>query len=204
MILVNFKKYPETEGEKGEKLARICKEVMEETGIKVIPVVTELAAEKLNQITEVWLQKPEMMEQANKMGIKGSLINHSDYRLTPNQIREIVKKKPEGFELMVCLSTLGQAEKWGKKLSNQWIAFEPKEYIGSSEKSVSSEKATTIEKMVKFLDDKKVLVGAGIKSMIDVDIACQLGAKGVLVATSVVKSEDPKAKLLELAKGFRV
>ena len=204
MILVNFKRYPETEGEKGVRLAEICKEVMEETGIKVIPVVTELAAERLNQITEVWLQKPEMMAQASKMGIKGSLVNHSDYRMTPNQIREIVKKKPDGFELVVCLSTLGQAEKWGKKLVNCSIAFEPKELIGSTENSVSSTKALTIEKMVKFLDNKKVLVGAGIKSLIDVKIASEIGAKGVLVATSVVKSEDPKAKLLELAQGFRV
>jgi len=48
-----------------------------------------------------------------------------------------------------------------------------------------------------------LLVGAGIHSGEDIKKALELGAKGVVVATAVVKAFDPKAKLLELTQEFK-
>jgi uncharacterized protein related to proFAR isomerase len=61
-----------------------------------------------------------------------------------------------------------------------------------------------IKNCVEFLKPTPVLVGAGVHSEEDIRIATSLGAVGVLLATDVVKSNDPKAELLKLAGGFSV
>jgi len=52
MILLNFKLYPETFGDEAINLSAIAKQVMENTGVKIIPVLSALDAvrvkEKLN------------------------------------------------------------------------------------------------------------------------------------------------------------
>ena len=48
-----------------------------------------------------------------------------------------------------------------------------------------------------------VLCGAGIVSGEDVARAVELGADGVLVASSVVKAEDWEAKVRELANSLK-
>ena len=48
-----------------------------------------------------------------------------------------------------------------------------------------------------------VLCGAGIASGEDVKKASELGTCGVLLASGVIKAKDPKAVLLELAKGAK-
>lgn len=46
-----------------------------------------------------------------------------------------------------------------------------------------------------------VLCGAGISGGEDVRVALKLGAKGVLIASSVVKAPDPRAAMLDIADG---
>jgi len=46
------------------------------------------------------------------------------------------------------------------------------------------------------------LVGAGINSKKDVEISLKMGAKGILVASGVIKSKNPYESLKELAEGF--
>jgi len=45
-----------------------------------------------------------------------------------------------------------------------------------------------------------VLCGAGISVGDDVKAALKLGTKGVLLASGVIKAEDPYAVLMEMAK----
>ena len=61
-----------------------------------------------------------------------------------------------------------------------------------------------IKKMVKILEPTPVLVGAGIHQAKDVEVSLKMGARGILVASDVVKAEDPRKELLELAEVFRV
>ena len=48
----------------------------------------------------------------------------------------------------------------------------------------------------------RVLCGAGISTAEDVRASLKLGADGVLLASSVVKSPNPEKALKELLKGF--
>ena len=48
--------------------------------------------------------------------------------------------------------------------------------------------------------DVAVLCGAGVKTGEDVRTALDLGARGVLLASGVVKAKDPEAVLRDLIK----
>ena len=50
---------------------------------------------------------------------------------------------------------------------------------------------------------ESILVGAGVKDKEDVQIALNLGAQGVLLASGVTKSDDPYTTLLDLAAGLK-
>ena len=82
-----------------------------------------------------------------------------------------------------------------------YIAVEPPELIGGTI-SVSSTRPELIRSAVKKIPCS-VLVGAGIKSGGDVRAALALGAKGILVASGVVKAPDPEKALRELAEAFQ-
>jgi triosephosphate isomerase len=217
MILVNFKIYKQAFGEGAIELARICGEVAKQTGVEIIPIVSALVAYRIKKEVggKVFLQNVDeemdgartgkiSMAEAVALGIDGAIINHAECRKKPGTIRRIVKNRPEGFCLVTCLQTLGQAEKWGKKIKSDYIAYEPKELIGSKDKSVATEKSGSIEKMVKLVGKNRLIVGAGIRSKNDVEISTKMGAVGILVASGVVTDKDPKRQLVELAEGIRV
>ena len=82
------------------------------------------------------------------------------------------------------------------------IAVEPPELIGG-DLSVSKSEPLIVERAVKLIGEDRTLVGAGIKDGEDVRIALDLGARGVLLASGVTKSDDPYATLLDLASGLK-
>jgi len=215
MILVNFKLYKETFGDGALKLAEICKKVGEKTGVKIIPLVSALDAVRIKEKLgiEVYLQAmDEFVDgaktgfispfQAESLKIDGSLLNHSEHRIKPGTVKKILANYPKNFKSVVCLSSLGQAEGWARNIKPDLIAYEPKEFIGNTEKSVASEKPEIIKKIVGKYPKIPILVGAGIHSKEDVVVSLKLGAKGVLISTFVVKAKDPEKKLLEIASAF--
>jgi triosephosphate isomerase len=216
MILVNFKIYEETFGNKALDLAKICKKVMEKTKVKIIPVVSTLDALRIieNLGIETWIQNVDgVFEgaasgaisplQAKSLGIGGTLLNHSEKRSNPGTIKKMLKAWPRNFKVALCLGSLGQAETWAKDLRPDFIAYEPKYLISSKEKSVATEKPEVIKKFVERFPEVPVLVGAGIHSPKDVEVSLKLGAKGILISSYIVKSNDPEKRLEELAEVFK-
>lgn len=197
-------------------MAKVCRTVMEKTGVEIVPVVSALDAVRIiNEVKiKVFLQHiDEYSEgaktgyispiQAKELGIAGGIVNHSEHRMKPGTIKKILAGWPEKFESVVCIQTLGQTERWAKKLDCNFVAYEPKEFIGNKEKSVSSERPEIIKKMVELYTPTPVLVGAGVHCKKDVETAVELGAKGILVASDVVLAKDPEKELLELAEGMK-
>jgi triosephosphate isomerase len=217
MILLNFKLYPETFGDKALYLSAIAKEVMEITGVKIIPVLSALDAvrikEKLNidvylQHVDHYLEGPHTgyisALAAKSLGIKGALINHSEHRLKLGTLRRIIKTWPSDFDSVLCLQSYHQLLNWALKLDTKYFAYEPKEFIGNSKISVASARPEQIINFVNSSETRPILVGAGIHSKDDVLTSLKLGAKGVLVSSSVIKSSDPKKELMTLASAFSV
>jgi len=217
MILVNFKIYKETFGDGAIKLVEIIKEVANKYKIRIVLTASALDAVRIKERTgaEVWLQNVDeysegkhtgwvSMEQAVKLGIKGSLINHSEHQLPRGTVQKIIKNKPEGFELMACVKSIGQIERWMAKTKPDWILYEPPELIASKDKSVATEKSEAIKNAIEKAGGIPIMVGAGVKNKQDVEVSLKMGAKGVGVSSAVVLANNPKEVLEEIAKGFNV
>lgn len=215
MIVINFKIYEETFGNKALELAKICKKISEKTKIRIIPAVSALDALRIkNELgMDVWLQNvDEVFEgamsgavspiQAKSLGISGTLINHSENKKKPGTIKKMLKIWPSSFKAMLCLSSLGQTESWAKNIKADYIAYEPKSLIGNKDRSVATEKPEVIKKIVEKYPNTPVFVGAGIHSAKDVKVSLKLGAKGILISSYIVKNQNPEERLEELANCF--
>lgn len=135
-----------------------------------------------------WILPENMAEN----GAEGILINHSEHRT--KHTRMIIERcKSAGLKTMVLVPTAKEVAKV-KRYEPDIIGVEPPKLIGSKKHSVVS-KPYLIEKAVKNAGNYPLYVGAGIKSKHDVRVCKKLGAEGVLIASAIVKSEDPLKKL---------
>ncbi|MFA6519069.1 MAG: triose-phosphate isomerase [Candidatus Shapirobacteria bacterium] len=215
MILINFKIYRETFGEEAVKLARVIKEVSDKYKIRIVVAVSALDAVRIKETgAEVWLQDVDgdregkatgsiSMEQAMELGIKGSLINHSERQIAKGTVLKILKNRPKGFEIMCCAKSRGQIEKWVDKAKPDWILFEPPELIASKDKSVATENPEMIKRVAELVKNSKLMVGAGVKNRKDVEISLKMGAKGVGLSSAFVLASNPREVLEEIAEGYR-
>lgn len=214
MILINFKIYKETFGDGAIKLAKIIKEVADKSKIRIVITTSALDAVRVKEKTgaEVWLQNIDeynngkhtgwvSMEQAMALGIKGGLINHFEHQVPRGTAQRIIKSKPNGFEIMCCVKSTGQIERWTAKAKPDWILYEPPEFIGSSTDSVAT-KPESIKNAVTWCGEVPLMVGAGVKSKQDVEVSLKMGAKAIGLASALVLSQNPKKLLESLVEGF--
>lgn len=218
MIFLNFKTYPQATGDNAIKLAIACEFVFEQTKIPVIPVVQIADVWRIKQHVNipVWIQHLDYHEQgantgfitiesAIAAGAAGTLLNHSERPIDHDALQKTVgriRSHTSEFAVMVCASTLDGLTA-AKDLPPEYVAYEPPELIGSTTASVASEKAEIIAKAAQATQPVPLIVGAGVKDANDVRVSLQQGAKGILVASAVVKAIDPAEKLRELAEGFK-
>ena len=219
MIFVNFKTYEEGSGQKGIALTKILEEVAHETQVKVIPVVQIIDVEAIVAATrlEVWIQHIDpvsfgpytgwtLPEEAIRIGIRGVFLNHSEHKFEDwgELTKATLRSREVDLKTLVFASDLEEFKKV-LALKPTLAAYEPPELIGSTETSVAQAEPEIIAKASVLAKEAGIplIVGAGINSREDVKKSLELGAVGVAVATDVVKAQDPKKELLDLAEGFR-
>jgi len=218
VIIVNFKAYPEVLGQLGIELARTCSKVAEETGVSIAiaPVMPDLARIAADVNLPVLSQHFDPvppgnktgwtpLEAVEKAGAVGTLLNHSERKMPPGDLKLAVRMCSEaGMESVVCADSIDEARRVAK-LHPEYVAIEPPDLIGG-DISVTTAKpqiVTDAVEAVRRIDgDIGVLCGAGVKTREDVRKALELGTVGVLLASGVVKAHDPRKALLDLAKGL--
>ncbi|MEN3035292.1 MAG: triose-phosphate isomerase [Candidatus Methanosuratincola sp.] len=216
LILVNFKTYRESLGQKGLELAKAAERVSRETGvcIAVAPQIPDLFRIASNVGIPVFSQHvdpeepgahtgsvtPESLKEA---GVSGTILNHSERRLRIDIVEEAVRRCSRlGLLTCVCANTplAGRAV---ASFGPDMVAVEPPELIGSGI-SVSKARPEVVGDAVRLIKELSgeahVLCGAGITSGEDVSAAIKLGAEGVLVASGIVKSTNPIKALADLAE----
>jgi triosephosphate isomerase len=134
-------------------------------------------------------------------GATGTLINHSERRLTLADIDAAIGQAEEaGLETIVCANNPDQIAAV-TALGPDAVAVEPPELIGTGT-PVSKADPAVVRDAVAAADavdpDVEVLCGAGISTGEDVVAAGELGAEGVLLASGVAKADDPGAALEDL------
>ena len=116
----------------------------------------------------------------------------------------VSKLKELKMTSIVCVKDVAEARKYAK-LNPNYIAIEPPELIGSG-KAVSTERPELITKAANAVksanNNTKLLCGAGIVSGQDVSKAVELGSKGILVASGIIKAKNWDKIISEFAKAL--
>ncbi len=218
VIMLNVKSYVESMGQNDLGLAKNCQEVAEETGANIVycPQQVDLAWITKEIDIPCFAQHSDALDPGSgtgwtvlkavkEAGAVGTLVNHSEHRMEIADIDAIVQKAKElDLATVVCTNNTS-VSKAAAELGPTSIAIEPPELIGSgvpvskADPKIVSDSVAAVENINK---DVVVLCGAGISTGEDVKAAIELGAKGVLLASGVVKAENPKAVLQDLASGI--
>ena len=217
MFIINCKNYEEIAGEKIIKLAKIAEKISKKYKIKIaiapphhlIPLITKfriivlaqhLDDKKVGSTTGFMI--PEIIKKSK---IDGSIINHSEHRITESEIKNLVKRlKKLKLKTIVCVKNVSEAKKYAK-INPTFIAIEPPELIGTG-RAISTEKPHLITNSINAVqsakNSTKLLCGAGIVSAEDVSRAVELGSKGILVASGVIKAKNWESILSDFSRGL--
>jgi triosephosphate isomerase len=217
MFIINCKNYEEIAGDKIIKFVKIAEKISKKYKVKIavappqhlvglvakssIPILAQhVDVSKVGSTTGFVV--PELLR---KSGVSGSLINHSEHRISSKDISSLISKLQDLKMLSVlCVKDVAEVKKY-VKLNPDYIAIEPPELIGSG-KAVSKEKPDLITKAAKAVNDSKnktkLLCGAGIVSGEDVSKASELGSGGILVASGIIKAKNWNAIISEFAKAL--
>ncbi|MBN1923493.1 MAG: triose-phosphate isomerase [Nanoarchaeota archaeon] len=205
LIVINFKNYEETMGAKGLKLAAycstydnviICPQFMELDNIKCLSC--RIFSQHVDPVVEGAHTGKVSVLAIKKAGVSGSLLNHSENRLSFSEIKKTIELlKSNNLKSIVCCESVEEAGKIAE-LKPDYIAFEPKKYIGTKT-DITEVMKKEIKEIVNIIKPVFLLIGAGINSAEHVRKALKLGAVGVLISSYVAKSRNPVKTIRELA-----
>lgn len=195
MIIINFKNY-----KRGKELEKTIKSLIKTQAILALPSIYLKTYVQKNVIAQS-IDNTKERKSTGKTGIKelktiritGALLNHSENKKSFNEIKEIVKEA-HGFKIILCASTIKEVKKF-KKLKPYAIAFEDPKLIATKKSITRSPER--IKDFVKLLKETKIipLCGAGVTSNADYKKAQELGCKGVLMSSAILKAKNPKKAL---------
>jgi triosephosphate isomerase (TIM) len=215
-LIINFKNYDEVSGDRAVKLAKAAQAVAKKLKVEIVlappqpalamvaksvrmPIICQhVDNEKVGSSTGYFL--PEI---AKSYGAVGSLVNHSEHRIEMKQISSLVERlRKLGMTSIVCAR-----EPWEvmevSVFQPDFIAIEPPELIGTG-RAVSKENPAIITKSIEAAGSRsKVICGAGITGKGDVAKAMELGSRGILVASGIIKASSWAGKIAELAAGMK-
>ena len=217
MFIINCKNYDEISGDKIIKLAKISQKISKKYKIPIaiapphhlIPLIVKfnvivlaqhLDDKKIGSTTGFMI--PEIVKKSK---ISGSLINHSEHRIPDKEIKNLIKRlKRLKLKTVLCVKNVNESKKYAK-LNPTFIAIEPPELIGTG-RAISTERPQLITKAVDSVksakNSTKLLCGAGIVSGNDVARAKQLGSKGILVASGIVKAKNWEKIIEEFSRAL--
>lgn len=215
IIIVNYKTYAEASGRKAVELSKIAEEVSLESGVNIgvapqfadISSIAEAAsipvfAQHVDPIAPGSFTGHILLESVKEAGAVGTLINHSERQLKLCDIETIVAKTRESGMISVVCTNNAAVSAAVATLKPDIISLEPPELIGSGipvSKAQPEVVTDTVEHVKRINPDAVLLCGAGITKGEDVTAALNLGTKGVLVASGIVKAKDPRKVLMDFS-----
>lgn len=210
-VMVNFKHYPQSSGRMTLPLLRSLSRMRERVNnlffalspLDICSAGMEFADMIMAQHVDAVPKGPYTgrisMEALMDMGVSISLLNHSEFRLEENVVRDTVRRARDiGFRIVLCVDSEERARKYAT-LGPDFLAYEPPELIGGNI-SVSKARPEIVRNVVGIggREGVRVIVGAGIKGREDYQRSLELGADGILVSSGVVLSDDPYSSLNSL------
>ena len=218
MLVINFKAYLEATGKRAVELAKSAAEVSRDTGISIIvaPQFTDIKAVTEEVDIHVFSQHIDSIkpgpftghvsaDAVKASGADGTMLNHSERRLDDSKIGEGIILAREAELLSLVSADTPKRSGVIATYAPNMIAIEPPDLIGTGI-SVSKARPELITKSLseisKINPKLSVLCGAGITTTEDVSMALQLGTRGVLVASSIVKAKNPRIVIENMARAM--
>ncbi len=218
-IIINFKTYESATGENAIKLAKICEKVAKKTKTDIMIAVQaadiysvskavsiKVLAQHIDDVSygkNTGYITPESVKQA---GAVGTILNHAEHYLEPDDLMKTIKRVQEAKLFTVCCAADALMAESMASYSPDYISIELPELIGTGT-SVSTANPELVENAVTRVHhinkDIPVLCGAGISTEEDVRKSIELGTEGVLLASAVTKSKTPEKIVRELAAGLK-
>lgn len=213
LVVVNFKTYRQGVGSSGIKLLKVMEELHESYSGHLAAAVTSFDLGRYTSTVELPVLTQhgdhvgygshtgaQLLELAKEYGAVGTLLNHSECRMLLFDLAQSVEKARElGLITVVCSGDV-PSTRAAAALNPDFVAVEPPELI-SGDVSVSKARPELIRdaaEAVSRISESILLCGAGVKDGTDMKKALELGAKGVLLASGVVKTNNPKDVLQDI------
>lgn len=213
IFITNFKVYKSGTGEEALSLAHLHQEIGTKFGVNVICAVQAVDIRMISSLikTPVIAQHIDgvpfgkhsghiLPEAVKEAGAIGTLVNHSEYRISDEEIKKAIERCGEiGLAAICCAETPEEGERL-LSFNPDFIAIEPPDLIGGNV-SVAT-RPDVIQKAVSLIGKEKLIIGAGIKTADDIKKGMALGAIGVLVSSGIMETQTPEKVLTELVKAL--
>jgi len=217
LLVINLKTYQQGTGKRAAELSRIAQKVSKEEDVSIAVAVQAPEIFNVSKNTGAMTLSQHVdnidfgsntgsihPESVKDAGAVGTLLNHAEHSIPLEQVRNTLDKcKHAGLKTIVCVHKMDEVEKV-KEWKPDYIAFEDPELIGTL-KSISRMKPESVKEFAQSLEGSGItpLCGAGIANGEDVQAAKRLGTQGGIIATAVVKAEDPEQVMREMAQALK-
>ena len=203
LIVINLKTY-----QHGARAVALCRKIVR-ADKDIVVGCSPLDLYRVSKETglKCYCQHVDFMNEGRNSGfvlpegVKGNggvgvFLNHSEHPLEWKVLRKsILRCRKIGLKVLVFAGDLREAKRI-EKLGVDYVCIEPAELVGGKV-SVSSARPELIRDIGKKLKCK-FLVGAGVHSAEDVEVAVKYGASGVALSSAVTTAKNPEKILRRL------
>jgi triosephosphate isomerase (TIM) len=218
LFVLNLKAYPSCLGARATTIGSYLEELGRSAGVPVAiaPAMSDLAELASALRIPVLAQHTDPgdagartgfvpVEAVLAAGARGSLVNHSEHPLPPDEVAEVAGRLSAlGLAAVVCARDATLARRLAASRP-PYLAVEPPDLIGG-DRAVSTARPEVVSETVEAVrgvsPNSLVLCGAGIHDRRDVARALELGSRGILVASAVTLAKSPREAIAELLAGF--
>ena len=215
LFIINAKNYPSGSGDNLSRFIEYAESASQDFSVDVLvaPPVVDLFYYAKKYPDRIVSQSVDRVEYGSStghiplkrlidMGVKYSLINHSENKVDHMLIKDIsLAARDNDFKLIVCIQSIDELEELiSLGVKPYAYAFEPPELIGTG-RAVSRYAGEDLRKAVNICRGIRVrcLCGAGISNEEDVELAMEYGVDGILVASAIIKAKNPLEKIVRFS-----
>lgn len=214
MIFINLKTYERGTGEKALEFVKQAEAIFAETQtpITILAQAADVRLLSQNTTLPIWGQHIDAISYGKntgwnlpsaimQAGAKGTMINHAEHKLPLADVSEIINDfQKDDFHIMVSTTTPEECVVINQ-LHPTYLTYEPQDYIGT--KTAVVEVAADIIKDLLSKITSPLVIGAGIHKPEHITEGLALGAKGFLISSDVLLSDDPAGRLREYMLAYK-
>jgi triosephosphate isomerase len=215
IFIINFKTYRNGTGKRALVLANVAEDIALETNTNICVAVEAASIYMISKMVTipVFAQHVDcidfgsytghiLAESIKEHGGKGTLLNHPEKKIDRTMLAKYLRKcRATGLKSVVCVSSINEGKE-AARLNPDFIALE-------DEFSIDLTSRIRPEFLSQFVSEFSgvhrcgLLCATGIFDGNDVRTIMRLGMDGIIVSSSIVNSQKPREKIMDMAHALR-